>query len=539
MSNSTTLLDTISSSQAQKEVTANAMFDATSQAMLFGRRASTTTALTWGFYGGAMWVDGVLTSISNGTVALTGSTTNYVEATRAGVVSKNTTGFTAGQIPLYEVVTGASSVTSYTDRRIPNTQFTGRLSKSVAGSSDVTLTAAEARNNIFVFTGALTGNINVIVPAGAQQWTVFNSTSGSFTLTVKTSGGTGTAVTQGKKAILHSDGTNVVSSFDEASGSFSGGAGTYTTGGATYANAGHPAGGRLTLTAGTPVLSSSVSASTSVYYALYKGNHIALYDGTDWVTHEFAELTNTTTDNTKNPAAVANNSNYDLFVWNDSGTLRLGRGPAWTSDTGRGTGAGTTELERVDGVLVNKIAITNGPSAQRGRYVGTVRSNGTATIDFIFGAIAANGTAGFFNVWNMYNRVCAVAVVGDTTDSWTLAATSTRAANNSTTMRVSFVCGLAEDCLDAYYAGNCAGGAGGGQAAQGIGYDSVTTFSGHRGYNSSSTSSLPVSGRYATSALGFHFFQALESAEIAGTSTFIGDANVAYHQNALIVKGMF
>ena len=50
-----------------------------------------------------MLIDGVLTAIScnAAALALSASTTNYVEATRAGVVSKNTTGFTAGSIPLY------------------------------------------------------------------------------------------------------------------------------------------------------------------------------------------------------------------------------------------------------------------------------------------------------------------------------------------------------------------------------------------------------------------------------------------------------
>ena len=113
MSDSTTLLDTIQQSQAQKEVTANAMFDAASPSMLFGRRASTTTGLTWGYYGG--YKNG--SAIANGTVALTASTTNYVEATTAGAVSKNTTAFTTGRIPLYVIVTGTASVTSYTDRR--------------------------------------------------------------------------------------------------------------------------------------------------------------------------------------------------------------------------------------------------------------------------------------------------------------------------------------------------------------------------------------------------------------------------------------
>jgi hypothetical protein len=113
MSNSTTLLDTIQQAQASKEVTANAMFDAASPAMLFGRRASTTTGLTWGYYGG--YKNG--TAIANGTVTLTASNTNYVEATTAGVVSANTSGFTSGRHPLYEIVVGASTVTSYLDRR--------------------------------------------------------------------------------------------------------------------------------------------------------------------------------------------------------------------------------------------------------------------------------------------------------------------------------------------------------------------------------------------------------------------------------------
>ena len=85
----------------------------------------------------------------------------------------------------------------------------GYLSKSVAGSANVTLTAAEADNTVLKFTGALTGNINVIVPTQERRWVIDNATSGAFTLTVKTSAGTGIAVTQGKKAWLYGDGTNV------------------------------------------------------------------------------------------------------------------------------------------------------------------------------------------------------------------------------------------------------------------------------------------------------------------------------------------
>lgn len=119
MANSTTTLDTIQTSQAGKEITANQLFDAMSTAAIYGRRASTTSALTWGYYGGAIPVAGVPTQIANGTIALTASSTNYVEAVIAtGAVVKNTTGWTGStHLPLYKIVCGTSTVTSYEDFR--------------------------------------------------------------------------------------------------------------------------------------------------------------------------------------------------------------------------------------------------------------------------------------------------------------------------------------------------------------------------------------------------------------------------------------
>ncbi len=84
-----------------------------------------------------------------------------------------------------------------------------RLSKDVAGGVDVTLTSIEALNGILNFTGLLTANINVIVPAVPRRWLVTNNTTGSFTLTVKTSGGTGYIIPQGIPSLVFCDGTNV------------------------------------------------------------------------------------------------------------------------------------------------------------------------------------------------------------------------------------------------------------------------------------------------------------------------------------------
>lgn len=292
--------------------------------------------------------------------------------------------------------------------------------------------------------------------------------------------------------------------------------------------------GRLTLATGVPVIVSNQAAKTAILYTPYVGNQEPIYDGSSFAMTTFAELTNTTTDATKNPAAVANNSNYDLFVWSDAGTIRLGRGPAWTSNTGRGTGAGTTELERVNGILLNKVAITNGPAANRGTYVGTVRSNGTATIDFSLGGSAAGGTAAFVGIWNAYNRVSIAGLVGDTTNSWTYTTATVRPANNSTTMRASFVCGLAEDFFEAEYGSNYLNSTAAVNAAVGIGYDSTSAFSGRFGYTGHSASfPTAVYGSHRALALGFHYMQACEFSVANGTTTWQGDGGVAYLRTGL------
>lgn len=96
---------------------------------------------------------------------------------------------------------------------LARTWQTGRLSKSVAGSADVTLSAVEANNSVLNFTGALTGDISVIVPLGTnpREWIATNNTTGAYTLTVKGATGTGIGIEQTGFANLYQDGTNVKS----------------------------------------------------------------------------------------------------------------------------------------------------------------------------------------------------------------------------------------------------------------------------------------------------------------------------------------
>jgi len=107
---------------------------------------------------------------------------------------------------------------------------------SVAGTGTYTLAGSELNRIVYKFTGVLTGNRTVVVPATVQQYWVDNATTGAYTLTVKTSAGTGAVVNQGSRGIYYCDGTDVVDA-DTASVSFpisiaQGGTGATTAGSA-------------------------------------------------------------------------------------------------------------------------------------------------------------------------------------------------------------------------------------------------------------------------------------------------------------------
>jgi len=171
-----------------------------------------TTNLSYGYLGGIIRRGVTMQTVSAGSVTCTASQTNYVELNvETGAVTANTTGFTPGARPLATVVCDSTKKTSITDVRTwVEARRNPRLSKSVAGSADATLTDAECQHDILEFTGAITANINSIVKAIDKQWTVANKTTGAFSLTIKGPSGTGITIAQGTRAIVYHDGTNVV-----------------------------------------------------------------------------------------------------------------------------------------------------------------------------------------------------------------------------------------------------------------------------------------------------------------------------------------
>ena len=275
--------------------------------------------------------------------------------------------------------------------------------------------------------------------------------------------------------------------------------------------------GRVTLTSATPVMASSVAGATTVYYTPSVGNMVPIYDGTNMVPTVFTELSQATTDATKSPAAVAATSIYDLFVGDDSGTIRCTRGPAWTDATTRGY-----TLTAVNGIYLNTSTITNGPAASRGTWVGTIRSNASSTIDFKLGDVGSGGVAAELMVWNVYNRVEVGALV--TVNNSITSSSNTIQAFGAASY-VDFVIGAAIDAVSWSFAAESALAAvSGAFTCTGVGYDTTSAFSYprcRRSNPSAATLAIGVgqSGVYRPS-LGRHYVYLLHQSDSANSNEF-------------------
>lgn len=72
-----------------------------------------------------------------------------------------------------------------------------------------TLTSSQNRYPIIRLTGTLTSNATIEVKTQEKNWIFINATTGAYTVTVKTSAGTGKTLPRGRAVKLYCDGTNV------------------------------------------------------------------------------------------------------------------------------------------------------------------------------------------------------------------------------------------------------------------------------------------------------------------------------------------
>lgn len=76
-------------------------------------------------------------------------------------------------------------------------------------NANVTLTSLQAARSTIVITGILTTNLQLIFPTYAKEWLIVNNCTGAFTVTAKTSAGSGVAISTGSTQVVYGDGTNI------------------------------------------------------------------------------------------------------------------------------------------------------------------------------------------------------------------------------------------------------------------------------------------------------------------------------------------
>lgn len=142
-------------------------------------------------------------------------------------------------------------------------------------------------------------------------------------------------------------------------------------------------------------------------------------------------------------------------------------------------------------------------------------------------------------MWNAYNRLVVAGLIGDT-NIWNYSTATWRAADNSTSMRVSFVQGLQEEYFHADYVA-MSNDSSTGQFAAGIGYDSTSAPSDRTAsaIATSSITGLPAGG-YDSQSLGYHYMQAIEITQVSGgTMSWYGTATPGTNQTGIRYSGVF
>ncbi len=252
---------------------------------------------------------------------------------------------------------------------------------------------------------------------------------------------------------------------------------------------------RLTLTTAVPVTTTDVTSATSIYCTPFKGNQIALYNGTRWIIRTSVEFSLAL-------GTLTSGKPYDVFCYDNSGVATL-EFLVWSSDTAR-----ATALALQDGVYVKSGTATR-------RYMGTFYTDSTTT---------TKDTLQFRYLFNADNQVKRPLLRRDTTASWTYNSATIRQANASTSNQVEVMNGLdinaVEVALQATH-----GGTGNGDFAVYIGLDSTTVVTTTGVGGSGNLNNATRFGSYNFNGyvgVGRHYLAWLETAINGGTSTFYG-----------------
>jgi hypothetical protein len=437
---------------------------------------------------GTSWVD-VSTSATGGGGG--GGMTSFSVASDSGTSQTITDGNTLS------IVTGAglSGVASATDT------ITLSLDVPVSnglGGTGADLSATGGTGQI-VKQSTLGGSFSVGALVASELPTVPINKGGTALTTTPTNGqllvGNGTGYTLA--TLTAGSGVNITN-----------GVGSITVSSTAGSAINNIVGGRLTVSSGQPA--PAQGSSTTLYYTPYVGNNIALYNGTSWEIKTFSEISLA--------LSTSANTNYDVFIFDNAGTLTL-ETVAWTNDTTR-----AVALVAQDGVLSKTGELTK-------RYLGSMRGSVANTVNDLF----ANRL--LINYYNTVQRHVSNVV---TTDSWTYAVANTWRSFNAVATSFDTIYPVLGQMVYAHVTGWVLGAINQTNAV-GIGINSTTTNSATmtRAYRTGATATTTSGSMDAIYLgqpnLGYNVFNAIEAQTSTGSATYFADNGTALNIRVGIV----
>jgi hypothetical protein len=343
--------------------------------------------------------------------------------------------------------------------------------------------------------------------------------------------------------------------------------------------------GRLTLSSGTPVTTADVTGATSILFAPYRGNRIALYDGVSvWNERTFAEISFPL-------GTLVNGQAYDLFAYDNAGTVTLEMlewknaavtvtiaTPGVVTWNGHGLATGQTFIFTTSGALPTGLAantvyfvtvidantfklsttqvnVANGTfiatsGSQSGTHTGHMPyarqtalavqdgrpvKSGAPTRLYLgsFGMASTTTTedsAAKRLLFNYYNRQRRALHRHETTNSWTYTTATLRQANFAPANQVEVLVGVAEVFMDLEVSVFVQNSTGGVIVTVGIGEDTTTVaLSNVIGGDWQATTNY-AHARVATRrapAVGKHVYAWLEQSSAIGVTTWGAIFNTA------------
>ena len=217
----------------------------------------------------------------------------------------------------------------------------------------------------------------------------------------------------------------------------------------------------LTLSSANAVMTADVVNATTIYYLSYPGNGMPMRQYFGGVINAYLYYPVAPQTLNLNSSQQTAGTIHDIFAFFSGSSTAIGVGPAWASSTSRGTGSGSTAIQRDSTLLVwmntNAITVYNGTTSYNigagyGTYLGSVYMTGNGETSMQFKPTPApGGTAGQnLGLYNAYNRVRTIASNNDSTSAgWTYSTAAWEALDDSTNNSIGFLDGLQQSSVDA------------------------------------------------------------------------------------------